>query len=338
MKRVSQKNYWKFLLPIIFLFVFGTQTTFAVVPVWDVGLSGSAPQMNMSTPSLTGSPGWFQSKEYFLTGLSLTDILTSITSISWGGITNLAMRIAIQTLKNTALSWISQGWSGGAPLFIEDPAEFFGQFTDIGAGQFLNDLATQIDLPNSAFCKDFARDIFDIIPRNGIGSGSRVDVSGIKTFARQGQCAFNTGDLTRFYNDFSNGGWVGWAKMRLMPNNPYGFMILALEQEEAKMQETANNKILESLWGDGFLPVQGDANNGCVSSDSSSPGCDRYKTQTPAKTTADRTSRITNTDIDQTVQADELTELLLTVVEQFVQEAIQDGLSSFTSGSASWGL
>ncbi|HEY4477155.1 MAG TPA: hypothetical protein VJB56_00835 [Candidatus Paceibacterota bacterium] len=328
MKRVSQKNYWKFLLPIIFLFVFGTQTAFAVVPVWDVGLSGSAPQMNMSTPSLTGSPGWFQSKEYFLTGLSLTDILTSLTNISWDGIADLAMRVAIQAVKNNALSWVSKGWSGGAPLFIEDPATFFGQFADIGAGQFLDDLKSQI-LNGNIFCGEFALDIYDIIPRIGISAD--VDITGIKGFARRGQCTVN--NLAASYNDFSAGGWDNLQKARLAPNNPYGFMILALEQEEAKTQETTNNKILESLWGDGFLPVQGDANNGCVSSDGSSPGCDRYKTQTPAKTTADRTSRATNTDIDTIVQADELTEIITAIAEQFVQEAIQTGLSSFNTTS-----
>ena len=314
----SRKKIFTLLVSILFFFALGEESAFAVVPVWDVGLSGSAPQMNMSTPSLTGAPGWFQSKEYFLTGLSFGDILTSIFNVSWDGISSYLMRAAMMGIREVLFTFIQSGWDGiNMPYFIQDPSSFFDIVSDTAAGQFLEELQGQIG--SGDFCREFAQNILDIIPRGGSWGGGS-DYHGVKEFSFRARCSID--NLAGFYDDFSSGGWQNWNELRKTNNNPFGLFLMTMDAREAETQRASASRALESNWGNGYLPKQT-----CVGNDSNSPGCDRYKTHTPTKSIADRVDAIINSDIEDIVQADELTEVIVSVLTTVVQNAIQQGFN-----------
>lgn len=297
----------------------------AVVPTWDNGLSGAAPQFVSGI--LGAATGWFTSKEYSnLVSFSLSDLIPS-----WDAIASYAMRLVMDKIRDVAFSWIQNSTGNaafeGSPMFIQDPSSFFDQVRDQAAGAFLDSFQSALSsgFPNGGnLCAEFGQNILNMLPRSTYG-GPVNDDSGIGKFGFRATCSINDlGNLTNFYQDFSNGGWDSWQSVMHTNNNPYGVFLAAIDTQQEQEAKAQAAREMEAQWSSGYQPVQ-DCLTWVYPPGGGDRYCDRYQTHTPGKAVGDRVQANIASDITQAVQADEISEIVDSLIG-LLSDRLQKGL------------
>ena len=321
----------------VFSFVFFARDAHAVVPTWDVGLSGPAPSI-----SILGDAGWDKGKEISIFSLSdftsLEGIINAaknfgksmVTKLipSWDGIAKYLAHAVLVQVRNSMVDWISSGFEG-SPSFIDNPEDFLSGVGNIAASDFVNRLSADITGDPNFLCGNlgnvFPKIMFQYaVPRN-YTTRFKCDISGIQE------------NLARFSNDFSVGGFDRLLEVRQSNNNFFGVYWGVLDEIDRRYQAAYQSRLQEANWSGGFLSTQECAEVAKVPDDYvGQPPCLKYVTITPGKTIGDRVASVIGSDVQEIVQADEVSEVIQLLVDLAINQALSQGLakaSSLTSDS-----
>ena len=153
---------------------------------------------------------------------------------------NNALRIAIESfgkksldlLVDDVVSWIQ---NGGDPRFIQDFGDFFDQAKDEAIGEAI------VDLGGADFCTPYQSQQLQL----QLISDSPPKLS------RRVSCTLSdvTDNVEAFYNDFTQGGWIGYAGLLEPQNNQYGQTIIILDEllrREEEAREAAQTEAIAS--------------------------------------------------------------------------------------------
>ncbi len=299
----------------------------AVVPTWDVGLNGPVPAINA-----LGDSGYHHDKEFQIGSLgdltSVDGIVSLATKIgkkalnafspSWDGIARFIAHVALQEIRNSMIAWIQNDFEG-SPSFIDNPEDFLGGVGNIAASNFINQLSADITGNPDFLCRDF-RGLFPklLVPR-GVGAGYqfrfRCSISDIQQ------------NIERFSDDFSAGGFDRFLEARQSNNNFYGVYWGLLDEIDQRYDTAYQSRLQEATWSDGFLSKQECVEVGAEPYGGGPPPCVKYATITPGKTIGDRVSSVLSADVQEVVQADEMSEVIQTIVDAALNQAFKIGLS-----------
>lgn len=116
----------------------------------------------------------------------------------------------LDMIVDQTISWI-QG--GGRPKFLTDWRGFLNNAANAAAGEFIE--AT----PFGFMCSPF-------------GFQVKIGLLPVKHFATDITCTLNqvVSNINNFYNNFLDGGWIGYGSSWEMQNNFYGTYLLALDE------------------------------------------------------------------------------------------------------------
>lgn len=144
----------------------------------------------------------------------------------------ILMHQIMNMITNDIINWIN---GGGKPRFISDWKGFLTTAADRAAGAFLNQLAG-INL-----CEPFKLDL-------------QIALMPTTNFPEEVSCSFS--EMGKFFDDFRDGGWKGWAKITSPENNFFGAYFKGIDQRmsaEAAAEKAAEN---EGIASKGFLGVR----------------------------------------------------------------------------------
>lgn len=272
----------------------------------------------------------------------------------------LATSIAKMILRGitaSILAWVNNGFQGN-PSFIQNPKQFFTNMADQIVGSLvLND-------PRTAWmCSPFALNIKRALIYN-------------RSFAQRSQCSLAgiVNNFQAFASGANNqlgnlGGWNAWNTLTYEPqNNPYGAYSLLNMQVEASIAGNFERKNAELTWGRGFLTWKDPS---CVatrqaaqtaSNDLTSAGADNSgasqndieavqerlaiaggntdtescSTLTPGSVIADQVNKTLGSGQDQLVSAQEINQVVSTLMYQLAVKAL-GGSGLFGLGSSAGG-
>ncbi|MEK7649587.1 MAG: hypothetical protein AAB367_01295 [Patescibacteria group bacterium] len=229
---------------------------------------------------------------------------------------------AKQIFIEDTLSWMSNGFEGGGPLFVQNPTQYFSEVGDEASGALLAQLGNKINDDPDFFCRDFAPDIiFEL------GSYRRRD--------RFAGCTINdvAGNLERFTDNFESGGFENWFKIRNSSNNVIGFQLNLLDEQVARASARRADVKIETETGQGYKPVreciEWEEVEAPISDENGQTTfeqvCKKYKTRTPGQAVADTIRPSISSKMDGLIAADELSELVGEIVDAAIQGAIRRG-------------
>ncbi|MEK7635892.1 MAG: hypothetical protein AAB405_02260 [Patescibacteria group bacterium] len=145
----------------------------------------------------------------------------------------------INDFNEETVKWVQGVGDKKGPKYVTDWEDFVKQ-----AGKTAEDQVIQ-DVGLARLCSPFS------VPVN-------ISLLPVQRFQDKISCTFNDigQNLEDFYEDFRNGGWLGYSESWKPENNYFGQMIMIHDQlvmETAKKQEAASNEALASR---GFLSVK----------------------------------------------------------------------------------
>jgi len=196
--------------------------------------------------------------------------LNTETAVSWGqefirwlkedllkALRDVVVKRIMDSMVDQTITWI-QG--GGSPQFVTD----FQGFLRDSASAAVGDVVLQTD---AAFiCSPFKAQIM-------------LQLQPTPKFSENVKCTLDSivDNIDDFYNDFSKGGWIGYAEVMKPQNNYYGVALQVsanLNDQAAKAVDAASKEIQA---GSGFLSVKR-CKGGGVSADTKKMLSEEYGT------------------------------------------------------------
>ena len=288
-KGLHKARGWKVMVTGLILFAslstYGTAQ--ATVPVIDSSNLSVNTKTAGNTAVTAGNTGSLVKKEYVL------------DSIMRG-----VARQFLRSLLDQIVNWIKTGGKDGSPLFIQDGEKFLTQAADEAGAQFLNELL------GMNICSQFKTSIPRII-------GQRNALS----FRQRYSCTISGAirNLEGFYNNFE-GGWDAWLTIAQPQNHYEGALLLALYENDRRIEQKVQARSQEAIAGAGFIGVKN-----CKGGFSDPDGnfiCTQEEIVTPGRIIHDTLEKTTNTDIDWLITADELEEVIFGIGEALVKRLI----------------
>lgn len=227
--------------------------------------------------------------------------------------------ILTETLKNQIvhrfvqqiIEWVK---GNGKPQFITNWQGFLDDTVNETAGYFIQQLYPPLCSPFKDLIRLALVPIPSLAPSRTACTLDRV-VSNVRNF----------------YNNFQEGGWIGYTTLLKPSNNFFGSIIqvsdiVAFESEKAKESAKA-----EAETGQGFLSTKT-----CIDEDPATGKCKPggYITTTPGGQVAHITSKaLADSPIDQVVNAADLEALISAVIDSFLNKVILSGAAGITGTS-----
>jgi len=203
-----------------------------------VGASGVATFVSTSISNLVGSILEVPTADNSQRGKETGTLATLY--ISWDSLGYCLINSIIESIGAATVQWINSGFEGN-PVFVQDPAQFFGDIADAEAGAFLGEIS------GGFLCEPIRN-----IVRVNIAQQYNNSIS---PYASRGQCTFSgiSGNLDQFMSGetFS---WDDWLSYTQNPNNnPVGATLYGNIELNNRIASKigVNSKLLE--WGRGFL-------------------------------------------------------------------------------------
>jgi len=203
-----------------------------------VGASGVASYVTSLVGSLVGGLTEVPTADNSLRGKSTGTAITGF--VSWDQVGYCLVNSVIESIGAATVQWINSGFEGN-PVFVQDPAQFFGDIADAEAGAFLGEIS------GGFLCEPIRN-----IVRVNIAQQYNNSIS---PYASRGQCTFSgiSGNLDQFMSGetFS---WDDWLSYTQNPNNnPVGATLYGNIELNNRIASKigVNSKLLE--WGRGFL-------------------------------------------------------------------------------------
>jgi len=217
----------------------------------------------------------------------------------------------LDMLVDQIIQWI-QG--GGKPQFVSDWGGFLQDAGNIAAGDFAEQIGAGF------LCQPFNLRIqFDLR---------------FKRFSQIITCTLDdiVGNIENFYEDFRNGGWIGYTASIEPQNNYFGARLIAEAENDKRIynaQEAAQN---EALSGGGFLStkkcnenpnsngpdIDGDGKRGDISS--------TCTITTPGTTIGNLVSKAVGSDIDFIIGSEQLGDYVSAIADAAINRLIIEGV------------
>lgn len=283
--------------------IFGIQTAYAQFEAVSVPTSNLPQWLKTVFQVLQDAAQWVKSHAYEIWKWAYTTAL------------RIAVKLLIDTFQNQVVNWIA---GNGNPKFITD---WKGFLTDIGD-------------------KAVGETLFKIAPFlcSNIGPLIRIAILPVPSIDTSVRCTLTqiVGNLTAFYDNFQNGGWIAYGAALQPQNNFFGGLIIANDivmREAAAAVGAAQN---EGIASQGFLSVKK-----CVKSHViSDPGgigdttvCDEYVNQTPGAVVGSTLTEALKWPQNQWVNAQRFEELIGAIINAGINRMMREGLSALTAAS-----
>jgi len=315
----------------------------AIVPTWDVALSGPINPLG-SVPGVGGLPApvrWFCDKEACPAFTNPSSLITGLSSqFSLDAIMWWLAKVILHQFTQGIIHWIRTGqdpfFAHGTEgsLFVTNIDQFVLGAADNAAGVFLSNYLGPETY--NQLCRPFRLNIAQLL---GNSFGGR----NVGSFRFKARCTVTdiVANLEDFYNDFDNGGWAAWAATANYENNPLGLAILATEHSRELQNRAATANHSDFLAGLGFpglrecvktrLKKNPDGTlpppkaDGTLQLDCEPNG---YITKSPGKFVEDELSQASGQEISKLGAADEINELVSSVFSSLVTWLISGGSGS----------
>jgi len=271
--------------------------------------------------------------------------LNTETAVSWGqefirwlkedllkALRDVVVKRIMDSMVDQTITWI-QG--GGSPQFVTD----FQGFLRDSASAAVGDVVLQTD---AAFiCSPFKAQIM-------------LQLQPTPKFSENVKCTLDSivDNIDDFYNDFSKGGWIGYAEVMKPQNNYYGVALQVsanLNDQAAKAVDAASKEIQA---GSGFLSVKR-CKGGGVSADTKKMLSEEYGTLiadlvkdskgnychpnqmeniTPGDTVGETVRNAINSDSQWAANVQSYTAAL---INAFINRLIKEGISMMSDSNSS---
>lgn len=224
----------------------------------------------------------------------------------------------IKRITQLALSWIK---GNGTPRFVTNWRLFLDKTFNEAAGEMINKLAPQL-------CSPF-------------GPLIKISLKSLE-FPEQGvSCTLDKviANITNFYNDFRNGGWISYTTMLQPQNNLIGaFMITSdlVDTYASRAKEAAQN---EALAGKGYL-----GQKKCVKWEGNN--CAEYEITTPGSTVGETLNAALLAPISRIVNAQSLNTLVTMLIDSALNKLLsatankdgEEGLLGLNEGTSTFDI
>lgn len=228
------------------------------------------------------------------------------------GILWALVNLMLEQMVKSVTQWVASGFNG-SPVFVQDLQGFVMGLADRVAGDFIAGSSL------SALCSPFKLNI-----------QIALKMQHTKTSTYKAKCSLTSvvNNVSNFMEgDFRSGGWNEWFRMTQVPaNNQYGAMMEASMAMDATIKNAKGREIKLLDFGKGLMSLT-DANGKIITPGTSIESTLNESLNTPGK-------RLT--------VADEIDELLGTLLSQLVSTALSSasgglaGLGSGGSNSTYW--
>lgn len=208
----------------------------------------------------------------------------------------------------------SDGQISGGPQFITSWLSFLGKRAQAGIDAIIG----AVDTAN--ICAPFASQLRRAVrPASSPGGTGRAEFK-LAISCNWAGITLNqaTEDLQSFYNDFSNGGWDGYASLLQPQNNFYGGLLQSLDREEIAAQVEQDAGQNEGLSSRGYLGTAQCSDEGGIGNFD----CIDRSITTPGDTFAAAVDRSVGSRIDYIVNAQSWPAIVAVVVEGFMSNLI----------------
>jgi len=139
-------------------------------------------------------------------------------------------------------------------------------------------------------------------------------------FSQRATCTLDriVGNIENFYNDFNQGGWIGYAESWKPQNNFFGAHLIASAELSSRIEKTTGAKLNEALSGGGFLSIRDD--NGNI--------------VTPGKALGDLTSKAIGAPIDFLFNAEQIGDYVTAIANSIINRVIKEGVAGVQSATS----
>ncbi|MEX0933631.1 MAG: right-handed parallel beta-helix repeat-containing protein [Candidatus Paceibacterota bacterium] len=210
----------------------------------------------------------------------------------------------------------------GGASFVVNPGAFFQGLTVKSANTFykqFNNIANNPDEALNTIFPGFRDDLLREIARETQGMTGNFFEDFVSDIEED--------ELDAYLNDFSAGGWDMFLRTTQNCANNYSCARIAVLSElDSRVNQVTSEAQADLQQGGGFLTMRR-----CVETSETSPdGCAKYENVTPGQLVGEQITKATTVEFDRYTEMDELTEILVTLLEQALNTMIRQGLSSLT--------
>ena len=312
----------KLVLPLLFIGILLPSNIFAAVPVFETNASIISDQKITAVKS---------------TGTFVESVTTAAQSTL--SASNLAWLTSYETWKhnvfdvlleyfklkvldlmqNQIIAWVSGDKSN--PKFITNWSDFLGK----EAATVRDILISEVDkASNGLLCNPFSLQVPKLVrPKNNNGVGGRG-------LGSQISCTLDkvVENIEKFYEDFNEGGWKGYAELIKPQNNIYGQISMLTDSQELAEASKIEAGKLRGLAGDGFLGTQK-----CITN---SDGIENCFETVPAKVVSNAVNQLTENRFAYIVNSKQFASIASVVLNGFMNKLLEsgkEGLLNFGSKS-----
>jgi hypothetical protein len=209
---------------------------------------------------------------------------------------------------------------GGDATFIVNPQIFFKNISSSSAATFFEQLSEASSDPSQAL--------------NTIFPGFRDDLLREIASETQGMTGnffddfesdLTEPELEAYLNDFTSGGWEMFLRTTQVCANNYSCSRIAVLNElNSRVSQAQDETRTDLEQSGGFLTIRK-----CVEPSATDPsGCAGYEEVTPGQLIGEQINKATEVEFERYSDTDEVTELLIVLLEQLLNGIIDVGLSS----------
>ena len=201
-------------------------------------------------------------------------------------------RALLKKLTESIINMINTG-NNGAPMYVTNINQYFTSTSNSTINNFQDDPALD------SVCEPY---------KDGVKQAAG-QVS--PTFQEKIECSIDPATLA----DFNNGekfNWDSWVKITTIPKNNYlGAELIAIEEQQNRIDDNIEAAKLEASWGNGFTSIKV-CNPANANPDMGYDGCD---IKTPGEVIANRLNTADITNIEQMQRATDYNELTLILTQ-----------------------
>lgn len=261
---------------------------------------------------------------WFIGGLMSGDLTRSTADWVNSGFNSLARSVRVD--PDTGEPEVYTYRATGGATFVLDPQAFFQELSTGAAVTFFDQLnsATGPDQVFDTIFPGFRDDLLREVATETQGMTGNFFEDFVSDFQTDEELA----ERSAYIDDFTQGGWSMFLTTTQNCANNYSCTRLAvLEELNSRIAEETAQAERELREGGGFLSIRE-----CIEDPSLPPGeCAGYRNVTPGKLLGEQIVKATNIEFDRANNSDELTEVLVTLLEQAINTLIDQGLSSLST-------
>ena len=256
-------------------------------------------------------------------------------------------KVALHTITRSVVNWINSGFDG-SPAFVQDLQGEFLRIGDTVAQSYIDDFTHSAGLDNLPGRDEIGQAVLSSYFRSTSKDGFVLDNPyNLDKLAKDPQAFLNNGD-------YAKGGLDAYMSVVLnQGENPLATYFAVKNGVRSKISSRVGEKLTELNWGDGFSAFRGDcgktkvppSGNFFSGAPNSAPAtslklddpCVGKPIKTPSALRAQSANKyLVDSGLDQYISSDEISELVVALMGQLVNNVIGgkgvSGLSDPSSG------